>query len=116
MNKQYIIPEQMKSLSSKDAQILKLLGIDISELVPASHQKDILLWSIDFPIRAHNVLRAVLDYNKGGSDWRNSMKLSEFVKEFSERELLRYRNCGRKTLREINETIYPYGFSLTKGY
>ena len=116
MNKQYLIPKQLKSLSSRDAQILKLLGIEFAELAPASRQKDTLLWPIDFPIRARNVLRAVLDYTKGGSTWRDTLRLSEFVEEFSERELLRYRNCGRKTIREINNAIYPYGFSLTKGY
>lgn len=110
--KQYLIPKQLKSLSNRDAQILKLLGIDFAEFTPSPEQQDILLCNVDFPIRAVNVLHAAL----GGSwDELKTMKISEFVGNFSERELLRFRNCGKKTIREINNAIYPYGFELTKG-
>lgn len=109
--KQYLIPKQLKSLSNKDAQILSLLGIDFAEFTPSPEQQDILLCNVDFPIRALNVLYTVL----GSWAELKTMKISEFVGEFSERELLRYRNCGKKTIREINNAIYPYGFELTKG-
>lgn len=112
MNKnQYFIPQQLKSLSDRDAKILRLLGIDFAEYTPSPKQQDILLCEVDFPVRAVNVLRAVLN------SWEKlkTMKISEFVGEFSERELLRYRNCGKKTIREINDALYPYGFELTKG-
>lgn len=111
MDKQYLIPKQLKNLSNKDAQILKLLGIDFAEFTPSPEQQDILLCNVDFSVRAVNVLKAVL-WNR--EDWK-TMKISEFVGEYSERELLRYRNCGTKTLREINNALYPYGFTLTKG-
>lgn len=109
--KQYLIPKQLKSLSNRDAQILRLLGIDFAEFAPSPEQEDILFCNIDFPTRAINVLRTVL---QDRNDW-DTMKLSEFVGDYSERELLRYRNCGRRTIREINNAIYPYGFELTKG-
>lgn len=112
MNYQYLIPQQLKSLSDRDAQILKLLRIDFAIFQPSSEQRDILICEVDFPVRAINVLKAVLWDRK---NW-NTMKISEFVGDYSERELLRYRNCGKKTIREINNAIYPYGFSLTKGY
>ena len=109
--KQYLIPKQLKSLSDRDAKILHLLGIDFAEFTPAPEQHDVLLCEVDFPVRAINVLKAVLWDRE---DW-DTMKISEFVGDYSERELLRYRNCGTKTLREINNAIYPYGFTLTKG-
>ena len=112
VKKQYIIPEQLKSLSMRDAQILKLLGIDFAEFTPAPNQMDIKISEIDFPIRALHVLQNVLWDRE---DWLN-MPISQFVGEYSIKELLRYRNCGPKTIREINNAIYPYGFSLTKGY
>ena len=111
MNYQYLIPQQLKSLSNRDAKILHLLGIDFAIFQPSSKQRDIPICEVDFPVRAANVLKAVL-WRRG--DW-NTMKISEFVGEYSERELLRYRNCGTKTLREINNTLYSYGFTLTKG-
>ena len=112
MNKnQYFIPQQLKSLSDRDAKILHLLGIDFAEFKPSPEQHDVLICEIDFPVRAANVLKAVLWRRE---DWE-TMKISEFVGEYSERELLRYRNCGTKTLREINNTLYPYGFTLIKG-
>ena len=109
--KQYLIPKQLKSLSNRDAQILKLLGIDFAEYTPSPEQQDILLCEVDFPVRAVNVLLAVL----GSWEHIKTMKISEFVGDYSERELLRYRNCGKKTIREINNALYPYGFELTKG-
>jgi DNA-directed RNA polymerase alpha subunit len=111
MNYQYLIPQQLKSLSDRDAKILHLLGIDFAIFQPSSEQRDILICEVNFPVRAANVLKTVLEDR---DDW-NTMKISEFVGEYSERELLRYRNCGTKTLREINNTLYPYGFTLTKG-
>lgn len=111
MNKTYIISEQLKKLSNRDAKILHLLGINLEEFKPSPNQRDILIGQVDFPVRAINVLRAVLWHK---DNWR-TMKISEFVGEYSERELLRYRNCGPKTLREINNALYPYGFALTKG-
>ena len=111
MKNQYLIPKQLKSLSDRDAKILHLLGIDFAKFQPSPEQKDVLICKIDFPVRAANVLKAIL-WNR--EDWK-TMKISEFVGEYSERELLRYRNCGTKTLREINNTLYPYGFTLTKG-
>jgi len=109
--KQYLIPKQLKSLSNRDAQILKLLGIDFAEYTPSPEQQDILLCDVDFPVRAINVLLAVL----GSWEHIKTMKISKFVGDYSERELLRYRNCGKKTIREINNALYPYGFELTKG-
>lgn len=112
MNKnQYLIPKQLKSLSERDAKILHLLGIDFAEYTPSPEQQDILLCEVDFPVRAINVLLAVL----GSWEHIKAMKISEFVGDYSERELLRYRNCGKKTIREINNALYPYGFTLTKG-
>lgn len=111
MNKTYIISEQLKKLSDRDAKILHLLGINLEEFKPSPNQRDVLIGEIEFPVRAVNVLKAVL-WNR--EDWK-TMKISEFVGEYSERELLRYRNCGTKTLREINNALYPYGFTLTKG-
>ena len=109
--KQYLIPKQLKSLSNRDAQILKLLGIDFAEYAPSPEQQDILLCNVDFSVRAINILQAAL----GSWEHIKNMKISEFVGDFSERELLRYRNCGKKTIREINNALYPYGFELTKG-
>jgi len=109
--KQYLIPKQLKSLSNRDAQILKLLGIDFTEYTPSPEQQDVLLCEVDFPVRAVNVLLAAL----GSWEEIKNMKISEFVGDYSERELLRYRNCGKKTIREINNALYPYGFELTKG-
>lgn len=110
--KQYLIPKQLKSFSNRDSQILKLLGIDFAEFTPSPEQKDILICEVDFPIRAINVLKKVFTYYE--DDWR-TMKISEFVGYYSEKELLRFRNCGKKTIREINNSLYPYGFELTKG-
>lgn len=118
MNKTYQIPAQLKSFSPRDAQILKLLGIDFAEFTPAPEQKDILLKDVEMSTRACTAIRVLFyDYERGSIDWKalKTMTISQFVSNYSIRDLLKLRNCGMKTVRDINKAIYPYGFELTKG-
>lgn len=113
MSKTYLIPKQLKVLSERDVKILKLLGIDLGLYQKNSVEKNVLLCDVDFSPRVVNVLIKVLEYEE--LNWR-TLTIADFVGMFSERELLRYRNMGHKSIREMNNALYPYGFELRKGY
>jgi hypothetical protein len=113
MSKTYLIPKQLKVISDRDVKILKLMGIDLGLYQKNSVQKNILLCKVDFTIRVVNVLTRVLEYE--GLDWK-TLTIAEFVGRFSEKDLLRYRNMGNKSIKEMNHSFYPYGFELRKGY
>ena len=110
MNKTYLIPQQFANLSDRDANILKLLGIDFGLYQVNSKQKNTLLCKVDFTVRVVNVLANVLEYE----DWK-TLTIADYVGRFSEKDLLRYRNMGSKSIKEINHALYPYGFELRKG-
>ena len=102
----YLIPKQIKDFSSRDKEILKLLGIEL-EYIPAIIQNDTLLCAIDFSVRAMNIIKSSL-----GRDWKN-LTISDLIGRRTEKDLLKCRNCGIKTIKEINKALYPYGFKLS---
>ena len=113
MSKTYLIPKQLKVLSDRDAKILKLMGIDLSLYQKNSVQKNVLLCEVGFSVRVVHSLVKVLEYEE--LNWR-TLTIADFVGKFSEKDLLRYRNIGNKSIREMNHAFYSYGFELRKGY
>ena len=110
MKKQYFIPPQYINLSKDGVKILELIGLQLT--IPSVNdvkKQDVRISDIDFSTRATHILREILRDNP---HW-NTMKISEFVSQYSMQEINKYRNCGPKTIQEIKEVLYTYGFELS---
>ena len=107
---QYYIQPQYINLSKDGFKILELLGVKLS--IPSSsdvERNDVSISDVNFSTRAAHILRTILWDNP---QWR-TMKISEFVSLYSLQDISNRRNCGPKTVQEIKEVLYTYGFELS---
>lgn len=110
MTQQYFIQPQYINLSKDGVKILELLGLKIS--IPSASDiqpNNIKICDVDFSTRAATVLRTLLWDNP---NW-NIMTISDFVSEYTEQDIRKCRNCGKKTIKSIKEVLYTYGFELS---
>jgi hypothetical protein len=78
-----------------------------------ANPENILIDDVYFNVRATNTLR---NWHEFDSDKRPPLKTLGDITKLSQSELLQVPNCGRKTLKEIEEVLEEHGLFLKNVY
>jgi DNA-directed RNA polymerase alpha subunit len=104
--------KKINKLESRLSRLLREQDSEIKRLTTSVHGCNVLnipLYELDLSVRAHNVLASIMytAFKLKGSE----VKVKDIVK-LSLNDFMKMRNCGQKTLSEIQQVLFELGLKL----
>jgi DNA-directed RNA polymerase alpha subunit len=104
--------KKINKLESRLSRLLREQDSEIKRLTTSVYGCNVLnipLYELDLSVRAHNVLASIMytAFKLKGSE----VKVKDIVK-LSLEDYMKYRNCGQKSLSEIEQVLFELGLKL----
>jgi DNA-directed RNA polymerase alpha subunit len=104
--------KKINKLESRLSRLLREQDSEVKRLKASMWGGNVLnipLYELDLSVRAHNVLASIMysEFKLKGSE----VKVKDIVKLCAE-DYMKYRNCGQKSLSEIEQVLFELGLKL----